>query len=154
MLTLEQICVNIRANCKGCEGSGVGGTETAPDGETCQAIECQYCGELIRAIRAAVAAAVAARDAQVRDEVATALQGLEPPLLEEYAFDPLTLRVAVKQAQAAAVAEEREACAQLAETGWSSLGWDWQKVGLSEFIATAIRARARASGGNGGEGGE
>ena len=60
MLTIEQICTNVRANCRGCEGSGIMGTETAPDGESYQAIECQYCGEILRAIRAAVAAAVTA----------------------------------------------------------------------------------------------
>jgi len=48
----EACCEAIRANCTGCNGTGVGGWESHPDGQHAQAVECEYCGRPIAAIRA------------------------------------------------------------------------------------------------------
>jgi hypothetical protein len=65
---------------------------------------------ITEAASAAVAEAVAERDAQACEEVAAALRRENPPLAEAYVFDQLQLRVDLRHCCAEAVAEERTLC--------------------------------------------
>lgn len=47
----------IRKACDPCGGTGIGGvTRGGPDGETFEAIECEYCGRPMEAVRLAMKA--------------------------------------------------------------------------------------------------